>query len=548
MYTKSITIGSDIYEVRFSNDLYSPVPVGEVITLTISRNGVDLYSPDVINTNNLFKDITSYLGPNNNLSVILYTKKYNLSFGRYDLTEIPQDLRITSDFYQYATQNLDGSIQIFPIKNYLQTTDGKSTRTNLPISTTFSLKIDFNLYLQLQDSSPDNVMTIDFITDVGSTQVELNTNFSNYGNNPLFKMNHLENAEDIKSVLYNSNLFNYKFTPVKINSSGAVEQETDTNGNPIVLQHDINKQIEDLYIAQYLSEYVRYFEALNTDNEMYGRDSDLLTATKLSLISHANIVNSFFKGTRIGIEIIFGLFCKNLGRFIFKVEQSPVAPNFVYRLTSDIPKVYWDSVIKDIVHPVGWADEFVFINMNSEYPSTNLEDYFDKFNPFVYNNRNYYIQTRRHILLLRSLPKTYLDVHNDPPYNTDTRIYDSSIVENMHSNTKFNFKPAEYNTELELDVPELLAELDAPENIELSYTRDDAKGVFWTTTEYKLNGVALEYELIVSQNDVIKFRFTSFSPRTSFEFPIINSGDIVVQYVLKNQNFAHSVYKTFTLS
>ena len=371
--------------------------------------------------------------------------------------------------------------------------------------------------------------------------------------NGLYKLNNLDVLDDIRSCFLGEDLFSYSFTPVKKTPEGTYVKESDADNNDVVLKIDIRKMLESLYIEQYLTEFKEYFRIL--DDELAAnptKSSQLLTETKIALLSRSNIINSFAKGTLKGIEVVLGLFCKNLGEYTFRVETSPLGNNFIYRITSDMPKVYWTSIIKEIVHPISWRDEYIQIdNGKSQLPTLSVElPITNKYDAYATNTRDYQNRYKLHIESLKNIPLKHLDVDMDPEaiYYGDTRYYESSMIENMNSATSFNFKPNQYSVDLQYNNPELISILNEPEQFITQTEYDTALGTISLDMEFLLDGIATQYYFEVKHGAKVLQKVTLVEPNYRCKLPMTLAGnDIQVDLTLINGTFSTTVSTTVAL-
>jgi hypothetical protein len=234
------------------------------------------------------------------------------------------------------------------------------------------------------------------------------------------------------------------------------------------------------------------------------------------------------------------MFCKNLGQYTFRVENSPLNSNFIYRITSDMPQLYWSSVIRDIVHPLSWVDEYIQIdNGASQLPttsSTTVDPADVMYDSYITNTRNYATKYGLNIDGLRRKPTYYMDIDMDSMYNGDTQFYEMAMVEDMSSNLQFNFKPNEYAVVLNYTDPALLVELSNPTNF---IFRNSVSTVFKRIVvdmEFKMNGIAMQYVYKVKDHaGTVIQTLTSNMPVYRGQLPISMIGqDITVSITLLN--------------
>jgi hypothetical protein len=104
------------------------------------------------------------------------------------------------------------------------------------------------------------------------------------------------------------------------------------------------------------------------------------------------------------MQKILELFASNIGNFIFDIQSSPYNTNFVYRITTNLPKYYWTNILRPIVHPCSWYDEYVYVDINSSLPNINV---------IPIQNRNFYFRIKQKIELKTDI-LSYTYFNNDP--------------------------------------------------------------------------------------------------------------------------------------
>jgi hypothetical protein len=171
--------------------------------------------------------------------------------------------------------------------------------------------------------------------------------------NPLYRLNQLGQILNFASVLANSSTqYDYGFTSV---SDG------------INITQNIKTTLLELYFTHYLNDYTEFLKYIDINST----DPEILNNTKLYLLKNS-IRISAAKGVKQGIQKILELFAVNIGNFTFDIQSSPYNTNFVYRITTNLPKYYWTNILRPIVHPCSWYDEYVYVNTNSSLPNINV--------------------------------------------------------------------------------------------------------------------------------------------------------------------------------
>ena len=407
-----------------------------------------------------------------------------------------------------------------------------------------------------------NTLVVEFIINEFSQAIlNLRDNFSPYANNPIFKLNNFKWLTDIPAIFNNTTIFDYKFNPVKLNSDNVYVSEVDENKNEIVLKFDLSSKLQSLYMNQYIPDYIPYFSALEAEQEWNETlDVKTLIESKITLLEKSNLVNSFVKGIQSGISTIYGIFCRILGaNYIFIIEKSPLAQynNHVYRITSNLPRFYWDNYIKAVVHPLGWYEEYEFVSFGSGGDDPNVPEIppIIPNDPYQLNKRNYYERLKSLILQLKSTATSYVHVNTTPPHNYDTRFYDLVAIEDMNSSAKFNWRVNTYEVPPNSYInPSLLTELDDPDKLKFKLT------TFNDTTlklhaEYRFTGVATEYVWTILKDGDVWQSFTSYSNIAKFIIPESWIGhtlevrvDLLNDSIITNSNngatFSHQVSKS----
>jgi hypothetical protein len=171
--------------------------------------------------------------------------------------------------------------------------------------------------------------------------------------NPLYRLNQLGHILNFASVLANdATQYNYGFTSVT---------------DDVIISQNIKQTLLELYFALYLNDYTEFLKYIDINST----DPEILNNTKLYLLKNS-IRISAAKGVKQGIQKILELFAVNIGNFTFDIQSSPYNTNFVYRITTNLPKYYWTNILRPIVHPCSWYDEYVYVDTNSTLPNINV--------------------------------------------------------------------------------------------------------------------------------------------------------------------------------
>lgn len=398
----------------------------------------------------------------------------------YIYTEISPDLisNQSDSFFLNSKLDEDGTITLSLLQNPALNIDQILKYIPFENDTVYKLKIDLS---KLFENENETEHEINYITEQKIETVT--TQYNNYANNVIYTTNKIDCIKDIDTVLSCSDNLNYKFTPTIKNVDKLDVKFTDENIQEQKIYIDIQDKLETLYIKQYLSEYEEYFNSirlLRTQNQITNLISEQqLKNIKQIFLKNSNLVNSTFKGNTIGMTTAFNIFCLMTGYHLLTLEESPLLHNFVYRITSSLPKEHWTGIIKDIIHPVSWADEYIYVDVID--PNYNL----------------YYEYTKRYIILKRETPVSYLDISNKERYHLYPDIFDLSIFDDYHQNFKFNFNANEYTADVTgYTNSELISILQQPENLQINV--DVKSNGIEVNVDYLFTGVALEYEYTIS--------------------------------------------------
>ena len=115
------------------------------------------------------------------------------------------------------------------------------------------------------------------------------------------------------------------------------------------------------------------------------------------------------------------MFAVNIGNFTFDIQSSPYNTNFVYRITTNLPKYYWANILRPIVHPCSWYDEYVYVDTNSTLPNINIIP--------VQNRNSYFRIKQKNELKTDILSYTYYN-------NNPTSIFYTVVIPGSTTTTK----------------------------------------------------------------------------------------------------------------
>jgi hypothetical protein len=229
-----------------------------------------------------------------------------------------------------------------------------------------------------------------------------------YNKYPLNISTSLDNTQNLMGFdfLFHDNGMNYSFGDINV---------------------DIVTLMKKMFIKQYMYEYVGYFESIDKDAIVSQASIDAL---KTLMLSHSDLINASNKGNIKGMSSVMGVFCQAVGKHLVGFERSPTLQNFVYRVTSSLPKEFWDGDIKNIIHPYSWQDEYVYVEIDSSAMNLFLE------------------RTKKHIITNRSFINNYIEFYSIQKFNRARYITEGNgvdiAVDDTKSTYKLDIKPSPY--------------------------------------------------------------------------------------------------------
>lgn len=489
---------------------------------------------DSVTTNTLNKSLSVIQADNQNLSLIaikLYTQTVssvkNINDGTYtdlyEYTEIKSDIihNISDEQYLSLEENA-GEIELKIYNNPRITIQGLSTQRAFSSDTTYKIAIILNKLFPAEPTT--NIEEVFFVTtSSASKEAKYNTNSTDVYK----KLKNIPNMMDFDFILDNPEYFNHSILPVAKNNSGGIIREQDKNSNDIILDLNVGKEIETLAIKQFLSEYQTFFSTIddltiNASDEVRTQLKNL----KRILLKNSNLANVTFKGNEKGMSTLVDIFCQSTGYHLIALEKSPHLKNFVYRITSSIPKDHWTSSIRDIVHPCSWRDEYVEVDIDND--NTNL----------------FFEYGKKYLALSKPRVVSYLDVSNINYYHTITDAYDVAALGNYDYHNKNNFNVHKYYSTIDYTNPTLTTMLDDSDNFVVTDTVNygaTVKDKYITTEiEYKFTGIATHYTYNIKINDAIYQSVRSTRNTMKFYLPY-SAENYTVEVVLENNTFTHTI-------
>jgi len=194
-------------------------------------------------------------------------------------------------------------------------------------------------------------------------EIKLNQFF----NDIYYKAKNLDALIDIDKIVHEvADIFDYAYPVTEYNA------ETNTyfhvedpkkvdlalDNTDMVLEFENSKVIEQLFVSQYLPEYAKYMTDLNDESIILINAAE---AENLKEILFKNItLMNYFKGNKTQMQFLISIFSSSIGYYYVSVDPDPY-DNFVYRISTSLPEKYWIDDIKDITHPLGWNDFYIYV-------------------------------------------------------------------------------------------------------------------------------------------------------------------------------------------
>jgi hypothetical protein len=141
---------------------------------------------------------------------------------------------------------------------------------------------------------------------------------------------------------------------------------------------DNKKTLGNLYIAEYLNDFVDYWKTIDSEIEklnldMYNQKKYLnIKIQMIKLLRNYSI----YKGTSNFIRFVYNLYA-HLTTHNFLSDNNFVIDsycsifsnfkNLEYNLQGNLPSYIWESVIKPICHPAGWVCNYSGNDYNDDY-------------------------------------------------------------------------------------------------------------------------------------------------------------------------------------
>lgn len=387
---------------------------------------------------------------------------------------------------------------------------------------------------------------------IEDTVTSLNTFF----NDIYFKARNIDTLIDVDRIVKESSkLFDFEYFVTEYDAENKTynkiyDEERDRLGynEPYKkINFENSKVIEELFVKQYLPEYQNYSNIINTD-ELTLLTSEERTNLKSLIYKNVTLMN-YFKGNRSQIKFLVSVFSGSLGYYYVSVDPDPY-DNFVYRVSSTLPKKYWTTVLKDITHPLGWVDFYVEVPKDKNawvqdiyIDETTFEDY------FILNsttNQTSYLDISK-----------FVDETGDPILRgtyTENAISDEFLSEKnfpfaeseYYANQDYQTgSPATDNTGLFYDLmqsaPEIVVTVDATTGLSIDLVKNGGPNMFsyylappFLKLKLRQSGIASEYIWEVYNKGVLVQRHKTFVP--FIVLPIKSNEKYTIYLKLKHLN------------
>lgn len=188
-----------------------------------------------------------------------------------------------------------------------------------------------------------------------------------YFNDVYFKARNLNKLIDVDSIIHEvAGIFDFQYKVTEYDPEtndyhfvdDPVKVEAGLKDTDQVLTFNTSEIIEELFVQQYLPEYAKYM------TDIKDAQISIIVSTereKLKEILFKNItLMNYFKGSRTQMEFLISIFSSSIGYYYVSVDPDPYR-NFVYRISTSLPEKYWIDDIKDIAHPLGWDNLYIYV-------------------------------------------------------------------------------------------------------------------------------------------------------------------------------------------
>jgi hypothetical protein len=219
-------------------------------------------------------------------------------------------------------------------------------------------------------------LTLYFYTsepDFGAEEIIYNTNTQDI----YFKTVNLWKFLDVDTIYSPfANLYNLQYHMTVYNPETGEYEVIDSDSlGDFKPSHLIDNAsfMQEMVRHAFLYDFDKYFSTIKQQNELFAElNADLPLAeqypaitedeqNKLLLLILRNIRNvNMFKGTENEMEVVLSVFASAVGQYLAGVVEDPY-DRFVYRVSTSLERIHWDSSVRKISHPAGWDDLYFYI-------------------------------------------------------------------------------------------------------------------------------------------------------------------------------------------
>lgn len=332
-----------------------------------------------------------------------------------------------------------------PDTNYWETQLDGGAMTRVQVIEAFADSAEYQLDNNADLETPFEIKQAIFKTDgelPSVDEIELNQFF----NDIYFKTRNLDTLIDVDAIVHEvADIFDYEYKVTEY------DPETNTYNHvadpdkvaagledtDLTLTFENSKIIEKLFVSQYLPEYAKYMTDLNDETVTIISAAE---AENLKEILFKNItMMNYFKGNKIQMQFLISIFSSSIGYFYVSVDPDPYN-NFIYRVSTSLPEKYWIDDIKDITHPLGWDDLYIYVPKDATawhqmkiMTAEEFEDFWAMHSKLA--------------------PTSYIDIADYLDDDGNTMRFGNyagnAMLDDLILSTEFPFKPTEYGVTID---------------------------------------------------------------------------------------------------
>ncbi len=184
--------------------------------------------------------------------------------------------------------------------------------------------------------------------------VDTSTDITGTVNDVFYKKNLVSELLDVREIVETSEKFNYGIAPSEYEPiEKTYSYETDDTKR---LTFDLKSYFKVKVKNQFLAGYDTFFENLLS----FGNLSD----ADFKDLERALYPRSYDLSTSAGllkrIKFILDIYAKAAGYHFVVVDPHP-HDEFVYYITTDIPRDYWSGTLKNLLHPLSWQENYISV-------------------------------------------------------------------------------------------------------------------------------------------------------------------------------------------